>query len=187
MGANGRSVRCSPELVLVSGFSGIGKSSVVNELHKAIVPPRGLFVAGKFDQYKRDIPYATLAQAFQALVRQLLVKSEEDLAAWCEALLAALGAKPSEFTSHAGNVAAGIEEGLVPLYSRVSSDDEWDHYEGLYARAVERHLAAHPGDPDHTAMRDKIRGWREAYLEWGRETLGFGYYLFRTRAEEHAW
>ena len=52
------------ELVLVSGYAGIGKSSVVNELHKALVPPRGLFASGKFDQYKRDIPYATLAQAF---------------------------------------------------------------------------------------------------------------------------
>ena len=50
----------APELVLVSGYSGIGKSSVVNELHKALVPPRGLFASGKFDQYKRDIPYATL-------------------------------------------------------------------------------------------------------------------------------
>ena len=52
-----------PEVVLVTGYSGIGKSSVVNELHKALVPTRGLFAAGKFDQYKRDIPYATLAQA----------------------------------------------------------------------------------------------------------------------------
>src|SRR5208282_1422789 len=58
-----------PELVLVSGYSGIGKSSVVNELHKALVPPRGLFASGKFDQYKRDIPYSTLVQAFQSLVR----------------------------------------------------------------------------------------------------------------------
>jgi hypothetical protein len=55
----------APELALVSGYSGIGKSAVVNELHKVLVPPRGLFAAGKFDQYKRDIPYATLAQAFQ--------------------------------------------------------------------------------------------------------------------------
>ena len=55
-----------PEFVLVSGYSGIGKSSVVNELHKVLVPQRGLFASGKFDQYKRDIPYATLGQAFQA-------------------------------------------------------------------------------------------------------------------------
>src|ERR1700733_12547060 len=55
----------TPELVLVSGFSGIGKSSVVHELHKMLVQPRGLYASGKFDQYKRDIPYATLAQAFQ--------------------------------------------------------------------------------------------------------------------------
>src|SRR5205823_5558648 len=53
--------RGTPELVLVSGYSGIGKSSVVNELHKVLVPPRGLFASGKFDQYKRDIPYSTLA------------------------------------------------------------------------------------------------------------------------------
>ncbi len=55
----------APELVLVSGYSGIGKSSVVNELHKVLVPLRGLFASGKFDQYKRDIPYSTLVQAFQ--------------------------------------------------------------------------------------------------------------------------
>jgi serine/threonine protein kinase len=53
----------TPELVLVSGCSGIGKSSVVNELHKVLLPPRGFFASGKFDQYKRDIPYATLVQA----------------------------------------------------------------------------------------------------------------------------
>ena len=70
----------APELVLVSGYSGIGKSSVVNELHKALVPPRGLFASGKFDQYKRDIPYSTLAQAFQSLIRPLLGKSDAELA-----------------------------------------------------------------------------------------------------------
>jgi hypothetical protein len=79
-----------PELVLVSGYSGIGKSSVVNELHKPLVPPRGLFASGKFDQYKRDIPYATLAQAFQTLIRPLLSKSEKELSKWRDALREAL-------------------------------------------------------------------------------------------------
>jgi PAS domain S-box-containing protein len=80
-----------PELVLVSGYSGIGKSAVVNELHKALVPPRGLFASGKFDQYKRDIPYATLAQAFQGLIRLLLGKTDTELAGWRDALREALG------------------------------------------------------------------------------------------------
>jgi predicted ATPase len=80
-----------PELVLVSGYSGIGKSSVVNELHKVLVPPRGLFASGKFDQYKRDVPYSTLAQAFQSLVRPLLAKGEAELRNWRDALREALG------------------------------------------------------------------------------------------------
>lgn len=79
-----------PELVLVSGYSGAGKSAVVNELHKSLVPPRGLFASGKFEQYKRDIPYATLAQAFQSLIRPLLGKTEAELRQWREALIEAL-------------------------------------------------------------------------------------------------
>jgi PAS domain S-box-containing protein len=79
------------ELVLVSGYSGIGKSSVVNELHKVLVPPRGLFASGKFDQYKRDIPYATVGQAFQSLVRSLLTQSEKELGRWRVSLSEALG------------------------------------------------------------------------------------------------
>src|SRR6202011_1440912 len=76
----------TPEFVLVSGYSGIGKSSVVNELHKALVPRRGLFASGKFDQYKRNIPYSTLAQAFQSLVRPLLGQSEVELSLWRNSL-----------------------------------------------------------------------------------------------------
>jgi predicted ATPase/signal transduction histidine kinase len=79
------------ELVLVSGYSGIGKSSVVHELHKVLVPPRGLFASGKFDQYKRDIPYATVGQAFQSLVRSLLTQSEQELGCWRASLVDALG------------------------------------------------------------------------------------------------
>jgi serine/threonine protein kinase len=80
-----------PELVLVSGYSGIGKSSVVNELHKVLVLPRGLFASGKFDQHKRDIPYATVARAFQGLVRQILSKSDKEVSHWRDAILEAVG------------------------------------------------------------------------------------------------
>src|SRR4029077_7245341 len=71
-------------------YSGMGKSSVVNELHKPLVLPRGLFASGKFDQYKRDITYATLARAFQSLIRPLLSKSEEELSEWRDVLHEAL-------------------------------------------------------------------------------------------------
>jgi hypothetical protein len=81
----------TPELVLVSGYSGVGKSAVVNELHRALVPPRGLFASGKFDQYKRDIPYTTLAQAFRTLVGQILAKSEAEVGPWRDSLIEALG------------------------------------------------------------------------------------------------
>jgi predicted ATPase len=79
-----------PELVLVSGYSGVGKSAVVNELQKALQPPHGLFASGKFDQYKRGIPYSTLAQAFGRLIRPLLGKSEAELGGWRQALREAL-------------------------------------------------------------------------------------------------
>ncbi|MEW9584768.1 AAA family ATPase [Paraburkholderia sp. DGU8] len=78
-------------LALVSGYSGIGKSSVVNELHKVLVPPRGLFASGKFDQYKRNIPYATVAQAFQSLISQILGKSDVELGGWRAGFQEALG------------------------------------------------------------------------------------------------
>ncbi|WP_224361616.1 trifunctional serine/threonine-protein kinase/ATP-binding protein/sensor histidine kinase [Hyalangium versicolor] len=71
-----------PELFVVSGYSGIGKSSVVNELHKPVVQRRSFFLTGKFDQFQRDVPYATLAQAIRGLVQQLLAGSEEDLGQW---------------------------------------------------------------------------------------------------------
>ena len=79
------------ELLLVSGYSGIGKSALVQELHKPVVRERAFFLSGKFDQYKRDIPYATLVQAFRELVLGILAESEPRIAAWRQRLLGALG------------------------------------------------------------------------------------------------
>jgi predicted ATPase/signal transduction histidine kinase len=76
-----------PELILVHGYSGIGKSSVVHELHKPVVRQRGFFLSGKFDQFQQDIPYSTLAQALRGLTQQLLSGTDEELARWREQLL----------------------------------------------------------------------------------------------------
>lgn len=87
-----RSAAGASEMLLVAGYSGIGKSAVVNEVHKPIVARRGCFLSGKFDQFQRDVPYASLIQAFQGLVRQLLGEPDETLRQWADKLRAALGA-----------------------------------------------------------------------------------------------
>jgi PAS domain S-box-containing protein len=79
------------ELVLVSGYSGIGKTSLVNELRRHVLGAGGFFHAGKFDQRKRDIPYASFTQAFESLVQQLLGGSEAELERWRRRLGDALG------------------------------------------------------------------------------------------------
>jgi predicted ATPase/signal transduction histidine kinase/DNA-binding NarL/FixJ family response regulator len=79
------------EMMLVSGYSGIGKSSLVNEIHKPIARQRGYFISGKFDQFKRNIPYASLIQAFQDLMRQLLIESAEKIEVWKTKILEAIG------------------------------------------------------------------------------------------------
>ena len=79
------------ELVMVSGYSGIGKSALVAELHRPIVARRGYFIAGKFDQYRRGRPYETLAEAFQSLVQQILAEPTERIEAWRRRILDAVG------------------------------------------------------------------------------------------------
>ena len=79
-------------MLLVAGYSGIGKTSLIHELYKPIVRQRGYFISGKFDQVVRNIPFGALIQAFRALVRQLLTESEARLAAWRGVLTEALGA-----------------------------------------------------------------------------------------------
>ncbi|WP_235526504.1 hybrid sensor histidine kinase/response regulator [Nostoc piscinale] len=81
----------STELTLVSGYSGIGKSSLVNEFSKSIIRHCGYFIAGKFDQYKRHIPYAAFIQAFQELIRQILTESPEKITNWKIKILSAVG------------------------------------------------------------------------------------------------
>jgi len=79
------------ELMLVAGFSGIGKTAVVNEVHKPIVRQRGYFIKGKFDQFKSDIPFSAWVQAFQNLMKQLLTEKQAEVKEWKAKILSALG------------------------------------------------------------------------------------------------
>jgi len=79
------------ELVLVAGYSGVGKTAVINEVHKPIVRQRGYFIKGKFDQFNRNIPFSAFVQAFRDLMGQLLGESDAQLQQWKTNILQALG------------------------------------------------------------------------------------------------
>ncbi|MBD2209082.1 AAA family ATPase [Nostoc linckia FACHB-104] len=79
------------EMILVAGFSGIGKTAVVNEVHKPIVRQQSYFIKGKFDQFQRDIPLSGLVQAFRDLIGQLLLETDVQVQKWRNKILAVLG------------------------------------------------------------------------------------------------
>ncbi|MEG4584341.1 AAA family ATPase [Microcoleus sp. MOSTC5] len=79
------------EMMLVAGFSGIGKTAVVNEVHKPIVRQRGYFIKGKFDQFQRNIPFSAFVQAFRDLMGQLLTESDPQIQHWKNQILSAVG------------------------------------------------------------------------------------------------
>ncbi|NJK53364.1 MAG: AAA family ATPase [Leptolyngbyaceae cyanobacterium SU_3_3] len=92
--------RGSTEMILVEGYSGVGKSTLVREIYRSLstlrhsegrVQQSGYFVSGKFDQFKHNVPYAGLIQAFQELIRQILTEGEAQIKAWKEKILAAIG------------------------------------------------------------------------------------------------
>lgn len=94
---------------------------------------------------------------------------------------AAAGAETTGQADHAGNVLAGVEVGLVAVCTAVSSEDEWEHYQRLYLGSLETHAAEHPADPGGPALRAHAQRAREAWERWGRESLGFGLYLFQKK------
>ena len=81
----------STEMMLVAGFSGIGKTAIVNEVHKPIVRQRGYFIKGKYDQFQRNIPFSAFVQAFRDLMGQFLSESDAQLQTWKTKILAAVG------------------------------------------------------------------------------------------------
>ena len=95
------------------------------------------------------------------------------------AYLQALHTTPDELMTHADTVGTGAALGLIPLYAAVCNDDEWDRYEWLHLHNIERYAREMPDDPDVPALLERIRAWRDSYLRWGRDTLGFGLYLFQ--------
>jgi spermidine synthase len=98
------------------------------------------------------------------------------------AYLQAIGEERSSFGLHYENMAAGQALGLEPVYTLVSSQDDWDRYEGLQWYAATEWADTHPDDPDVSEVMKRVRENRATYLRWGRETLGWSIYVFKKEA-----
>jgi ubiquinone/menaquinone biosynthesis C-methylase UbiE len=93
--------------------------------------------------------------------------------------LTMLGIPREEYTTHANNVAIGVEQGFIPLFTLVTSDDEWDQYEWRIIHSFEQYAQEQPDDQNVPALLERKRRWRDQYLRSGRDTLGFALYLFQ--------
>jgi len=122
------------ETILVAGFSGIGKTAVVNEVHKPIVEKRGYFIEGKFDQFNRNVPFSALVIALRDLMGQLLGETDVALEQWKQQILAALG-------EQAGVIIEVIPElenviGPQPEVSELSASATQNRFNLLFGKFV---------------------------------------------------
>lgn len=134
--------RSGSTLLLVEGYSGIGKTALIQQLYKPIVRRKGYFLAGKFDQVAKGVPFGGLIQAFRGLVRQLLTESEAQLSAWRQTLRSALG-------SNGGVLVAVIPElefivGKQPVPIELGNVEAQNRFQ----RALQNFVAA-LAQPDH--------------------------------------
>ncbi len=99
-----------------------------------------------------------------------------------EAYLAAENHTRDMFGTHYENVLVGEQEGLVPLYTIVSNQDDWDQYETLQWYAAAMYARDNQDDPDVPEILARVAHGRRNYLRWGRDTVGWALYLFRKPA-----
>lgn len=96
--------------------------------------------------------------------------------------LNAIGCARDDFGSHYSNAMAGKRLGMDLVQTIVSSKEDWDRYEGLQWLSTSDYARTHPKDPDLTGLVDRVNNQKAAYIRWGRETLGWAIYLFRSRS-----
>ncbi|MCU0552360.1 MAG: trifunctional serine/threonine-protein kinase/ATP-binding protein/sensor histidine kinase [Leptolyngbya sp. Prado105] len=131
------------ELMLVAGFSGIGKTAVVNEVHKPITRQQGYFIKGKFDQFNRNIPLSAFVQALRDLMGQLLSESDDHLAQWQAKILAAVGENGQVLI----DVIPELEQiiGKQPIAAELSGSAAQNRFNLLFQKFVEIFTTAeHP-------------------------------------------
>jgi predicted ATPase/C4-dicarboxylate-specific signal transduction histidine kinase len=123
------------KLVLIGGYSGVGKTALINEVHKPILEKRGYFLSGKFDQFKRNIPYFSLIQAFTGLIRQILTEKEENIKVWKEKILRACSPNTALLTELIPELLHII--GTPPPLPEFSAQEAEDRFVSTLLRFVE--------------------------------------------------
>ncbi|MBE8997673.1 AAA family ATPase [Nostoc sp. LEGE 12447] len=123
------------EMMLVSGYSGIGKSVLVNEVNKPITRRQGYFISGKFDQLKRNIPYASLIQAFAYLMRYLLTENNEKIETWREKILSALGTNGKVITDVIPEVELII--GTQPDVAKIGATESQNRFNRVFKEFIQ--------------------------------------------------
>ena len=118
----------SPEILLITGSSGIGKTAVINEVHKPITQRQGYFIEGKFDQFNRSIPLSAFVQALQSLIDQILSESDRRLSHWRDKILAAIGKNGRVLTEVIPNLEQVIgPQPAVPDLSGNAAQSRFNH------------------------------------------------------------
>ncbi|XWK91779.1 MAG: AAA family ATPase (plasmid) [Phormidium sp.] len=129
------------ELMLVSGYSGIGKSALVQELYKPITQQRGYFITGKFEEYQRNVPYNAIIKAFQELAKQILTESETQLNQWREKLLSAFGANGQVITDVIPEIELIVgKQPAIPTLSPAAAENRfnlvWQNFLQVFTQAA---------------------------------------------------
>ena len=130
-----RTTRGHQSLVMISGYAGIGKSSLVHEIRQYVNAKGGSFVSGKFDQFRRNRPYAAITFALQSLIRQLLTESENSIALWRAKLLEALGDNAQVFIRLIPELELIV--GKQPNAPKLALTEEQNRFSRLFMRLIQ--------------------------------------------------
>jgi ubiquinone/menaquinone biosynthesis C-methylase UbiE len=128
---------------------------------------------GSYDQTLESL-FTSVRPGGSVLIADLFWKAKPD-----PEYLEYFGVDQDWLGTHEDHIKIAEKRGLIPLWVSVASQDDWDRYEWTCIRNRERYVLEHPEDPDCQTIIERNRSWRDAYLKWGRDSLGFGLYLFK--------
>jgi predicted ATPase len=130
-----RAARGGRELLLVAGYSGIGKTALVGEINQPIASAHGRFIGGKFDQFTRGVPYAALFNALRGFLRGVLAEDDTTVATWRDRFAAAVG----DLGALLGNAVPELGSllgGALPAVPDLPAAEAEARFDGLMLRVV---------------------------------------------------